>query len=49
MKKEYVPAEVEVIKLVLGDVITTSGGGIGNPDSDPDDPFSGGYDSDGWT
>ncbi len=49
MKKEYVIAEIEVIKLVLGDVITTSGGGSDSTDPIPNDPFDGGYDSNGWT
>lgn len=49
MKKEYVPAEIEVIKLAHGDVIATSGEGSGHPGSEPYDPFEGGYDSNGWT
>lgn len=49
MKKEYVPAEIEVIKLVLGDVIATSGGESQDPGGFPDDPLDGGYDINGWT
>jgi len=49
MKKEYVVSEIEFIKLVFGDVITTSGEGSGDPGTIPSDPLQGDYDPNGWT
>ena len=54
MKKEYTPAELEII-LFNQDIITTSGGGA--PGIDDDDPatgnggsgIGGGYNPGGWT
>ena len=49
MKKKYVFAEIEVIKLNFGDVITASSGSSDDPDNIPNDPLQGGYDPGGWT
>ena len=43
MKKTYVPAELELIKLTASDIITISGP---EEDTDSDD---GGYNQGGWT
>lgn len=50
MKKEYISAEIEIIKINNQDVITSSGGGGPiEPGGNPSNPFGGGYDTDGWT
>ena len=49
MKKEYVVADIEIIRLAVSDVITTSGEGAGDPGTIPNDPLNGGYDPNGWT
>ena len=46
MKKEYYPAELEIILFGVNDVITASSG---FPDDDQDSPVGGGgYDPGGW-
>lgn len=49
MKKEYVSAEVEIIKINVQDVITTSGGAGPIVPGETTNPFGGGYDAGGWT
>ena len=50
MKKEYVIAEIEILNINFGDIITASGdAGPIDPGADQNNPFGGGYDSNGWT
>lgn len=50
MKKEYIAAEIEILKINFGDVITASDNvGPNEPGFDPNNPFGGGYDENGWT
>lgn len=49
MRKEYITADIEIVKLNFTDVISTSGEGPIEPGHDPSDLFNGGYDPDGWT
>ena len=50
MKKAYLRAQIEIIRLDFNDVITTSSGDEPIiPDPTQGNPFDGGYDLDGWT
>ena len=47
MKKNYNPAELEIIELAVCDIVTASSSD--NSDDNPGGPFGGGYDASGWT
>ena len=50
MKKKYETSEIEIIRIASMDVITAStGSGTETPVIPGENPFQGGYDSNGWT